>query len=214
MISHTDNFGTINSNTDALINGSFLEAILITGFDNNLGTLTGVEIAVEEQLTAGGFIQNRSTELTRADYSVTIASDWQVSTAAADDYTFSAANFQSSRLSGESSVSGFTLNGDEKFNFHQSTALINQSLTSVDLAAFTAGSPVNFFFSTFAITNGQAFINSGVSVFEGQFSTATYGKVTVSYTYNAAVSDIPEPTSIALLALGLVGFSLRKKKSA
>jgi len=213
MISHTGNFGTLGSNTDSLINGQFNETISLTGFDNNLGTLTGVEIAVEGQLTTGGFIQNTSTEQARAEYSVIIAQDWQVSTAAADNYTFAAANFLTPLLSGESSASGFTLNAGETHVFDQSTALINQSLTNVDLAAFTTGNDVDFDFSTFAITNGQAFINSGVSSFIGQFSTATYGKVTVSYTYDA-VSDIPEPTSIALLALGLVGFGLRKKKSA
>ncbi len=212
IITHTDSFGTLGSNTDVLINGSLLETISLTGFDNNLGTLTGVEIAVEGQLTTGGFIQNNSTELARANYEVTIASDWQVSTAAADDYVFSAANFLNPLLSGASSASGFTLNAGEKFNFNESSALISQSLTNVDLAAFTTGSPVDFTFSTFAITNGQAFINSGVSSFIGEFSTAAYGQVTVSYTYDA--SDIPEPTSIALLALGLVGFGLRKKKPA
>ncbi len=214
MISHTDSFGTLGSNTDALIIGnSFNETISLTGFDNNLGTLTGVEISVEGQLTTGGFIQNNSTDQARADYKVNIASDWQVNTAAADNYTFAAADFLNPLLSGESSASGFTLNADEKFNFHQSTALINQSLTNVDLAAFTTGNPVDFNFSAIVFTTGQAFINSGVSSFIGEFSTATYGQVTVSYTYDA-VSDIPEPTSIALLALGLVGFSLRKKKSA
>ncbi len=214
LISHTGSFGTIGSNTDALINGLFEETISLTGFDNNLGTLTGIEISVEGQLTTGGFIQNTSTEQARAEYSVLIAQDWQVSTAAADDYTFAAASF-TPLLSGASSVSGFTLNAGEIFNFDQSTALFNQNqnLTNVvDLAAFTAGTDVDFNFSTRANTNGQAYINSGVSSFIGGFSSAAYGKVTVSYTYDAA--SIPEPTSIALLALGLVGFGLRKKKSA
>ena len=215
LISHTDTFGTIGSNTDTFINGPFSETISLAGFDNALGTLTGVSINVEGQLTTGGYIQNQSTELARANYSVLIAQDWKVTTSAADNYTFSGVNFVTPLLSGASSASGFTLAAGELFNFYKSTQLFSSNLTNVDLLAFTTGSAVDFIFSTFALTNGQAFISSGVSEFIGKFSTAAYGKVTVNYTYDdVPVTAIPEPTSIALLALGLVGFGLRKKKLA
>jgi len=213
IISETDTFGTMGSNTDALIQGSDIETISLAGFDTNLGTLTGVTIAVEGQVTTGGFIQNNSTELARADFDVLVSQNWQVATAAADDYIFANASF-TPLLAGASSVSGYTLAGGDQFNFNTSTALFNINLTSVDLAAFTTGSAVDFIFSIGARTNGQAFIDSGVSEFEGVFSTAHYGKVTVTYSYDDVITSVPEPTSLAILALGLVGFGLRKKKSA
>jgi hypothetical protein len=214
IITQTGEFGEIGSSTTSLIEGqNFNEMISIAGFDGSYGTLTGIEINVQSQITTGGYIVNDSTELGRANYSVTIASDLMVSTEAADNHSFVSGSFMTPLLSGASSTSGYTLAAGEQFEFHQSSDLFSYNLTNVDLTAFLSG-PVDFVFSAFVFTNAQAGINSGVNEFKGLFTTASFGKVTVSYTYDDITTSVPEPTSIAILALGLVGLRLRKKKSA
>ncbi len=212
LISETGTFGTQGSSTDVPL-GTLNSIISINGFDNSLGTLTGVDITVFAQIDAEGSSTNTTSVNGRASVVMQMQEAWQVTTAAANDYVFAGPSFN--YLSDESSASGFGMAPGSTFNFALSSGELSASLTGVNIAAFNTGSAVDFNFlglpSTF-LSNG---LESGTGDFVNNVATGSWGKVVVNYTYTAnPTTSVSEPGSLAILALGLVGFAASRKKKA
>ncbi|MDX2367010.1 MAG: PEP-CTERM sorting domain-containing protein [Colwellia sp.] len=211
LITETASFGTQGSSSDVTL-GTLNEVISINGFDTLLGTLTGVEVKVFGQINTDGTSINTTSVLGRASVVMQIQQAWQVTTTAADDHVFAAPSFN--YLSDESSVSGFTMAPGSTFSFALTSGELSSSLTGVDIADFNTGSAVDFNFTGLPVTFLSNGLASGTGDFINNVSTGSWGKVEVEYTYTAApVTTVSEPGSLAILALGLTGFALRRKKS-
>jgi hypothetical protein len=212
VITETGTFGTQGSSTDVPL-GTLASTISINAFDTLLGTLTGVDITVFGQIDVVGSSTNTATADGRAEVALDIRSPWQVSTSAANDYTFQGQTF--GYLTDESSASGFDMASGDTFNFALTSGELSSALTGVNLAAFTTGSAVAFNFSglpTTALTNS---LESGTGDFINNVATGSWGKVVVNYTYTEKpTTSVSEPGTLAILALGLVGFAASRKKKA
>ncbi|MBL0710575.1 MAG: PEP-CTERM sorting domain-containing protein [Colwellia sp.] len=216
----TASFGTLNSIYDELIGpGPINKTITVDGFDNALGTLTDITVSAFGQVSTGGDITNISPNDAdaRAYYNLYLYSDFNVNSASTTGGIFAPGVFTQGSftplLSGESTVLGdYDLATDDEHSFSNSSSLFTKTLTVNDQAAFTLGD-VDFSFNINAMNNAGVNAEGGVSQASTLITTAYYGGVEVAYTYDA-VAAVPEPTSIAILALGLIGFAASRKKSA
>ncbi|WP_159817079.1 PEP-CTERM sorting domain-containing protein [Colwellia sp. 20A7] len=212
LITETGTFGTQGSSTDVPL-GTLSETISINAFDTQLGTLTGVDITVFGQIDTVGTSTNTATANGRADVAMHIQNPWQVTTLAADGYVFQASAFN--YLTDQSSASGFDMASGDTFNFSLTSGELSSALTGVNLAAFTTGLAVDFNFSGLPITALSNVLESGTGDFVNNVATASWGKVVVNYTYSdSPATSVSEPGTLAILALGLVGFAASRKKKA
>jgi len=213
--SETTSFGTLNSFINEFIGpGLITKTITVDGFDNTLGTLTGITVSAFGQVSTGGDVTNISPNNAdaRAYYSLHLSSDFNVSSTSTTGDVFAQASF-APLLSGESiAVGSYDLATNDIYSFSESSSLFTKTLMVTDVTAFTLGD-VDFSFNIQAVNGAGVNADGGVSQSNTLISTAYYGGVKVAYTYNA-VAAVPEPTSIAILALGLVGFAASRKKSA
>ena len=194
-------FGTQGSSSDVNI-GVLNETISIAGFDSSLGYLTGVNITVFGQIDSEGSSQNLSVANGRADIGIYLFTDWKVTTTAANHHTFLSSSL-SPFLSGSSSAPGvYTMipGGDDTFDYDFTTGELSSALNGINLSEFISGSVVDFIFSAWALTFIANEVESGTGEFTNVFSTGSWGKVEVTYTY----AEVPEPTSITLMIFALI----------
>mgnify|MGYP003673638103 CR=1 FL=1 len=216
LVSQEVSFGNQGSTNDVEI-GFLNETLSINSFDTALGTLTGVGITVFGQMNSEGSSQNTSIANGRADVGISIFQDWKVSTSVADDFIFRSSTETNPFLSDSSALPGtfnlITNTVDDTFNYSLSSGEISSALTNVDFSAFTLGNDIEFNFSGFAQTIITNNVDSGTGFFRNSFQTGSWGKVAVNYTYEPdATTAVPEPSTFAIFALGLMGLSARRFK--
>lgn len=205
-------FGNQGSSNDVEI-GFLNEILSINAFDTTLGTLSGVDITVFGQMDSTGSSQNQSVANGRADIGISIFQDWKVSTNVANDFVFRSALVNPFLSASSAPVGTFDLitgTTNDTFTYGLSSGELSASLTGVDLSAFTLGSDIDFNFTGFAQTVITNNVDSGTGFFRNSFQTGSWGKVAVSYTY--AATSVPEPSTSAILALGLMGLASRRYK--
>lgn len=194
-------FGVQGSLDDKDIGFGFTETVTVAGFDASLGNLTGVEITVYSQIDATASSTNNSLD-GASRFKFDLDQDWQV-TSAAGDFLFNAEDTLFELIDSDH-VTGETFAIDQSdLNFFRDGAI-----SASDLALFA--SDVDFVFDVFASANFQ---NSapGTGDFTNVNTSAAWGKVEVSYTYDAVVASVPETGSLAIFGLGLAGFALSRK---
>ncbi|PCI54854.1 MAG: hypothetical protein COB45_07480 [Gammaproteobacteria bacterium] len=194
-------FGVQGSVIDTTIGFGLHETVTIDAFDALLGTLTGVDIKVFAQIDSTGHSTNTSGLAGQSQYNFLLTSDWDV-TSSVDSYVFHDSGLLFSEFDGNHEV-------NEVFDFGQLTSFQQGTLTASDISMFL--NDVDF---TFNVTAASSFINvtsGGSAVFENVIDSASWGRVEVTYTYDDIVTSVPEPTSLAILGLGLAGFALSRK---
>jgi hypothetical protein len=214
LMQTSDEFGTQGSATDVNIT-NLNETLSVSGFDATLGALSSVTINLFGQIDSEGSIENNDTLAARAALQVLLSQDWSVTTSYGAQYNFASAF--TPIWSGESSAQGtFTLSQGDVFSYDATSGEMSRSLTFTgnDLSIFTAGNNIDFTFSTDILNNFRNESQGAVNNFTNINTTGSWGKVDVSYNYTSAVTTVSEPGTIAILALGLVGFAAAKRKKS
>jgi len=216
VISFSDSFGTQGSSTDVSVNGSFLETLEIQGFDSSLGTLTGVSINVSAQLDSTGSSKNVSDADGRAEVGIFMILPFKVSSDFTNDFTLIAADAVNPYVD-EKSAPPSTYNlipntANDTFIYSLTTGQINGSLSENNLSDFITDNVIEFDFEAFVNTDIDNQVNSGTGTFINTFTTAAWGMIDVTYTYETSMVTVPAPNTLGIFGLILVGLVVTRSR--
>ena len=202
-------FGTFGDATS--ISTDISEALSVDLFGSTIGAgnvLTNVQVEVRGSMSTFGDYSNNGPTAADVNAVILATGAWtatETTASSAADHEF-AALF--SNIINE--VLG-TVAPDVSGNFGPFTNDSGWLTVFNGLDAFFDGAgTLDYLFDTTTIST-----ITGGSNFASSFTTGTAGGLRVTYTYDAAApSNVPEPTGIALLGLGLAFMGLARRKKA
>lgn len=219
-----DSFGTQGSTNDVAI-ASLNQTISLDASDilnDNQGTLTDIVVTIISQIDSEGRSRNVSIENGRAQATIDLTEDLQVSSNLfSNSIVLLSEDADEPILTSQSSEENvFTLLGtnesegraDTQFDYRISTNELRQEFTLTDLSALSSitDNIFNFNFTTIATTRIDNDVASGTGEFVNSFQTGAFGSVELSFTFDDV--EVSEPTTLAIFALGLLGLASRRYK--
>ncbi len=207
---HTMEFG-VQGSAESVDIKKLNQTLSLKSFDASLGKLTGVSISLFSQINSTGSIQNLTANHARAALDIRLSKAWKITTSFGTEHRLG--NAFDMIWSGESSTLGtYTLASNEKFSYSAATkdvAIKSLLFSGDDLTAFNTGNNIDFTFSGDVFNTFNNASITGANDFRNKNSAGAWGRVEITYTYEAIT---PESNSLALVGLTWLILPLAAKR--